>query len=88
LSGSVYQLSEQKRDKRPVLALISTWDSPAAARTFLQLYHRVLEKKWKKTEIELETETSLQGLGDSGYFRVSLEGVTVSTVEGWPSPLH
>jgi hypothetical protein len=88
LSGSVYQLAEQKRDKRPVLAFISTWDSPAAARTFLQLYHRVLEKKWKKTEIERETETSLEGLGDSGYFRVSLEGATVSTVEGWPSPLH
>ena len=88
LTGSVYQLSEHKRDKQPVLALVSTWDSTDAARAFFRLYRRVLEKKWKQAEIERETESSLEGRGDSGYFRVTLERTTVSSIEGWPSPLH
>ena len=88
LAGSFYQLSEQKRDKRPVLALVSNWDSPDSGRAFFDLYRRVLEKKWKKLEISRQTETSIEGFGDSGYFRLSLEGAAVSSVEGWPSPLH
>jgi len=88
LAGSAYLLAEHKRDKHPVLAIVSTWDSAESARAFFQLYRRVLEKKWKKFELGSETGANLEGLGDSGYFRVSLDGAAVSSVEGWPAPLH
>ena len=37
-------------------------------------------------EISKETPELLEGRGDSGYFRVWLEGVTVNQVEGWKTP--
>lgn len=88
LSGSVYELSEQKHEKFPVLALASTWDSAESARTYFEFYRRVLAKKWKKFDVQHEGASSLEGLGDSGYFRVWLEGPVVSSIEGWPSPVH
>lgn len=88
LSGSVYELLEQKHEKYPVLAVASSWDSAESARTYFQLYRRMLEKKWKKLEISNQTGTSLEGRGDSGYFRVLLEQSTVASIEGWQSPLH
>lgn len=87
-SGSVYELMEQKKEKYPVLAFASTWDSDDSARAYFLLYRRVLEKKWKKFEVRIDSETSLEGRGDSGYFRVSLDNRTVTSIEGWQSPLH
>ena len=49
--GGVYRLYEHKKEKYPVLAHSSEWDSPEAARTFFELYQRVLRAKWKKLEI-------------------------------------
>ena len=49
--GGVYRLYEHKKAKYPVLAHSSEWDSPEAARTFFELYQRVLQAKWKKLEI-------------------------------------
>ena len=88
-AGGVYELLEHKREKYPVLAFASTWDSEESAKNFFQLYQRVLAKKWKKLEVEPKTgATSLEGRGDSGYFRVWLEAATVTSIEGWQSPLR
>jgi hypothetical protein len=80
--GGVYRLYEHKKEKYPVLAHSSEWDSPAAARTFFELYQRVLQAKWKKLEIGSSSSGKVAGTGDSGRFSLRLDGVTVHSIEG------
>jgi len=84
--GGVYRLYEHKKEKYPVLAHSSAWDSPEAARTFFELYQRVLRAKWKKLEITSSSSTSSEGkvtgIGDNGRFSLRLDGVTVHSIEG------
>ena len=80
--GGVYRLYEHKKEKYPVLAHSSEWDSPAAARTFFDLYQRVLRAKWKKLEIATSSGTEVSGTGDDGRFSLRLDGVTVHSIEG------
>jgi hypothetical protein len=82
LRGASFRLYEQKKEKYPVLAFITEWDSPEAARTFLELYRRVLKGKWKKLEIASESESVISGSGDSGKFEVRLAGSAVQSIEG------
>jgi hypothetical protein len=88
LAGGSYALFEYKHDKLPVLAFASTWDSEESAAKYLELYHRVLEGKWKKPEIASQTSTEIAGHGDSGYFRAWREGASVYHLEGLQSPVH
>jgi hypothetical protein len=87
LTGGRYELFERKREKFPVLKVASTWDSPESARLYFEQYRRVMHGKWKNLEIAKETREQVAGRGDSGYFRVWLEGVTVNQIEGWQTPL-
>ncbi len=87
LVGGSYELLEHKRQKFPVLVVASAWDSPESAQKYLDLYDRVTQGKWKRLEITLQTPDKLQGRGDSGYFRVWVDGVTVNQIEGWKTPL-
>lgn len=88
LSGGSFELFEYKRDKAPVLAFTAAWDSADAAREYLNLYRQVLRGKWKKLEIESETDSAIAGHGDTGYFRAWIEGTTVSHLEGLQSPVN
>ena len=88
LLGAAYALLEHKHDKFPVLAFAGTWDSEKSARRYFELYRKVMRGKWKVLEIESETGASIQGRGDSGYFRMWMDGATVNHVEGLKSPLH
>ncbi len=88
LAGGSYELYEYKRDKLPLLTFACAWDSEESARKYVELYRQVLHGKWKTLEIESETATAITGRGDSGYFRVSMEGAVVSHLEGLQSPLH
>ena len=80
--GGVYRLYEHKKEKYPVLAHSSEWDSPAAARAFFELYQRVLRAKWKKLEIASSSSGRVTGTGDNGRFSLRLDGVTVHSIEG------
>jgi hypothetical protein len=80
--GGVYRLYEHKKAKYPVLAHSSEWDSPEAARTFFDLYQRVLRAKWKTLEIAASSPAELSGTGDDGRFSLRLDGVTVHSIEG------
>jgi len=80
--GGVYRLYEHKKEKYPVLAHSSGWDSPEAARTFFELYQRVLRAKWKKLEIATSSAVQVTGTGDSGQFSLRLDGDTVHSIEG------
>jgi hypothetical protein len=87
LVGGSYELLEHKRETFPVLGVASAWDSPESARTFFELYRRVMQGKWKKLEITSETPGQLEGRSDSGYFRVWVDGVKVNQIEGWKRPV-
>ncbi len=84
--GGVYRLYEHKKEKYPVLAHSSEWDSPEAARTFFELYQRVLRAKWKKLEVASSSAVQVTGTGDSGQFSLRLDGDTVHSIEGIQSP--
>ncbi|MCU1339725.1 MAG: hypothetical protein JWO19_5306 [Bryobacterales bacterium] len=84
--GGVYRLYEHKHAKYPVLTHSSEWDSPEAARTFFELYQRVLRAKWKKLDIASSSPTQVSGSGDNGRFSLHLDGVTVQSIEGIQSP--
>lgn len=88
LAGSSYELLEYKRGKSPVLAFASTWDSEESARKFFDLYRSVLKGKWKALDITSDAPASVEGHGDSGYFRMWRTGATVNHIEGAESPLH
>jgi hypothetical protein len=87
LAGGSYELFEHKREKFPVLGVASTWDSPESARKYFENYRQVMQGKWKKLEIGKETPESVEGHGDSGYFRVWIERDTVNQMEGWKTPI-
>ena len=83
LKGASFKLYEHKREKYPVLAFATEWDSPEAARTFFELYRRVLQGKWKKLEVGSESESVLSGSGDSGKFELRFSGSSVQSIEGF-----
>jgi hypothetical protein len=83
LRGASFRLYEHKQEKYPVLAFISEWDSPEAARTFFELYRRVLKGKWKKLEISGQSGAVISGSGDSGKFEIRFSGGTVQSIEGF-----
>jgi hypothetical protein len=87
LVGGSYDLQEHKREKFPVLGLVSAWDSPESAQKYFELNRQVMQGKWKKLEIASETSDKMEGRGDSGYFRVWVDGVTVYQIEGRKAPL-
>ena len=88
LSGGAYALYEYKRDKMPLLAFASAWDSEEAAAKYLELYRAVLKGKWSQLEVASESAAEIEGHGDTGYFRAWREGTTVYHLEGLQSPLH
>ena len=87
IAGSAYALLEHKREKYPVLIFASNWDSPESAHKYFELYRHVAQGKWKKCEIESESATELTGSGDTGHFRIWIDGATVNQIEGWRSSL-
>ena len=88
LAGGSYAVFEYKRDKRPLLAYASSWDSEESARKYLALYRRVLQGKWKRLEVTSEGEREITGRGDTGYFRSWMDGAGVFQLEGLQSPVH
>lgn len=80
--GGSFRLLEHKQHKYPVLSYISEWDSAESAKTYFELYQRVLRGKWKKIELATETATEIAGSGDSGRFQIRLAGKQVLALEG------
>jgi len=87
MAGGSYALFEHKREKFPVLEVASAWDSPESARQYFMQYRKVMQGKWKTLEIANETSELVEGRGDSGYFRVWMDGAIVNQMEGLKAPL-
>ena len=80
--GGNFRLFENKREKYPVLTYISEWDSPASARRAFEMYRRVMKARWKRMQVERNEPERIEGLGDTGRFRLWLDGNTVQSIEG------
>ena len=85
--GGVYALLEHHTPDRVVLLYAAEWDDAASAGRYFHAYRRVLEKKWKHLQIGKESDVALDGTGDDGYFRVSLDGNVVTSLEGAEKPV-
>lgn len=83
--GGLFRIYEHKREKYPVLIYTADWDSPASARTYFEMYERVLKAKWKYMKVGAVTGTSVSGSGDSGAFEVRVAGGSVQAIEGLKS---
>jgi hypothetical protein len=82
LLGGAFRLYQNKREKYAILAYSARWDSPEAARTYFNLYQRVLKGKWQATKVVSDTGSVLSGTGDNGRFEVRLIGSSVESFEG------
>jgi hypothetical protein len=84
--GGEFKLYENKRAKYPVLSFVVEWDSPEAAQKFFELYQRVMKGKWKQMQSGAPNTagsiTTLAGSGDSGEFRLKVDGTKIECVEG------
>lgn len=81
--GSRFLVMES-RVGRKMLAYVSEWSDPEAARAFFKHYGSILQKKWKRCECDHKTEEMLSGAGDTGRFEVRISGALVTSVEGLP----
>jgi len=80
--GGSFRIYEHRHEKYPLLAHVSEWDSPEAARDFFALYQRVLKGKWKQMQIGEQSAEAISGSGDSGRFEVRVAGTRVQSIEG------
>lgn len=86
--GGAYALLERRSPERVVLLYAVEWDDAAIAARYFKLYRQILGKKWKHLHITSETDTTLAGSGDDGYFRVARNGAVVTSVEGAEDPIQ
>lgn len=82
--GGVFQLLEDKDDRRPILTYRSEWDSADSAKEWFQDYRKVLKGKSKSLEFATDTPSEITGRNDRGRFEIHLDAITVSSVEGLP----
>jgi len=73
---------ENKTGRNPVLRVISTWDSPEGARNFFEQYGQAIQTKSKSFAPEAAEEGVAAGHDDAGFFRMTLTGKTVESIEG------
>jgi hypothetical protein len=83
--GGQLEILENRKHKRIALLYASEWDTPENARKMFDAYRTVLEGKWKTVNPEEESESIFAGTGDDGYFRVTLDGTRIASVEGFAS---
>ena len=66
--GAQYRILENKTTKASVLTYASDWQDAESARKYFQLYKRVLQHKWKTFRVDNETDSTVDGKGDDGFF--------------------
>jgi hypothetical protein len=82
LRGGGFRLYEHKKEKYPVLAYWSEWDSPESARVYFRMYQKILKGKGKKMTITSTAPNQITGTGDSGQFLLRITDRTVQSLEG------
>jgi len=80
--GCRFELIENKKLSRVVLAYAVEWDDEQSAASYFTLYRQALATKWQHMTIASETPTRVTGLGDDGRFDLRRDGALVTSVEG------
>jgi len=80
--GCRFELIENKKLARVVLAYAVEWDDEASAASYFTLYRQVLRGKWKGMAVDKDSPTRVTGVGDDGRFEVRRSGAIVTSVEG------
>lgn len=83
--GGHYKILENRKTKQAVLFYAVQWERPEDAARYFDLYKQVCQKKWKHAEFDIETGNRAAGRSETGGFRLSLRGATVTSVEGIPN---
>ncbi len=87
-TGGIYELDEVKKDHHPLLAWSANWDTPDNAARFLRDYRKVLSRKSKGCEFDVDGETALYGHNEYGFFKAVVMGKRFESVEGMPARLN
>lgn len=82
--GGRYEVWSNGDDSGAILRYASDWADADAAKTYFDAYRRVLRSKWEGFEILKRSRRHFEGIGDNGRFIVTLDGATVSSLEGLP----
>jgi len=82
--GGRYEIWSNAEDSRAVLRYGSDWADADAAKTYFDAYRRILRSKWEDIEVSNRSRTRLEGSGDNGRFIVTLDGASVTSLEGLP----
>lgn len=71
-------------DSKAILRYASDWADADAAKAYFDAYRRVLRSKWERLEGASRSRTRFEGSGDNGRFIVTLDGASVTSIEGLP----
>lgn len=82
--GGRYEIWSNDDDSKSVLRYASDWADADAARTYFEAYRRILRSKWERFEVSSRSRTQFEGAGDNGRFIVTLDGASVTSLEGLP----
>lgn len=82
--GGRYEIWSNDDDSRTVLRYASDWADADAAKTYFDAYRRILRSKWKGLEASSRSRSRFEGSGDTGRFVVTLDGASVTSLEGLP----
>ena len=82
LRGGQFRVVASGKSHKPVLEYSSEWDSEEQASSFFAAYRKILQAKWKRCDIAIDTPSAIAGTGDNGYFVARLTGNGVSSIEG------
>jgi hypothetical protein len=87
LRGGQFRVVAGEKAHKPVLEYASEWDSEEQAANFFAAYRKILQGKWTRCDIAIDTPLAFAGTGDNGYFVTRLKGGIVSSVEGLSDPI-
>jgi hypothetical protein len=82
LRGGQFRVVTSGKAHKPVLEYASQWDSEEQAFNFFAAYRKILQAKWRRCDVAIDTPSAIAGTADNGYFVTRLAGNTVSSVEG------
>ena len=85
--GAYYKLRENKARGQAVLAYAVEWSSPERARRYFELYRKICERKWLPSNVEETSAGQVVGHSDKGGFVLTLNGRTVTSIEGLPNDI-
>ncbi len=80
--AGAYAVSENRREKRPLLRWSLLLASEQSAGKVLEFWARMIEKKASRVSFTRRSETLLEGANEDGGFRIERSGAVLTATEG------